>query len=114
MLELRNLDDLGIALDAPYKGIFDGSSELAGDAEERLRRQMLIPEEQNEMIEQRAPKPRGRLFVHRPPEIDAVDLRAERASDRIDADRVKSRQSGRSYHPCEGTVREAGLCRKRS
>jgi len=115
MLELRNLDDLGMALDPLDEGIFDRRAELPRGREELVRRQLLIPKEQHEMIEQRAPKLRDRFRAERSAEIDGADLGPEGAGDRIDADIVGRTQRGASrYQPCEGTVRDAGLCRKRS
>jgi hypothetical protein len=86
MLELGDFDHLGITLDTPYERILDRHSELAGGGEEVRRRQVLIPKEEHEMVEERAPQLGDTSRVERPPEIDAADLRAEGPGDSIDAE----------------------------
>src|SRR4029077_20831760 len=85
MLELRDLDDLGMALDALDEGILDRCAELPRSGEECARCQVLIPKEQHQMIEQRTPQLRDSLRAEGSPEIDALDLSAEGAGDRIDS-----------------------------
>ena len=66
------------------------------------------------MVEQGASKLRDRLGVQRPPEIDTIDLGSKGAGNGVKVNFVGRTQWASRYQPCEGTVRDAGLCKKRS
>src|SRR5687767_12820741 len=78
VLELADLDDLAEAGNALHERILDRLSHAAGERHELRRVELLVTEKDHAVLEKRrANFPLGKV----PGEIDAEDLRAERARD---------------------------------
>ena len=101
MLELLDLDDLGIALDAAHEGVFDRPPDAAGKGQELIGRKRLVAKKQHQMLEPGLAN-LGALFVRqRAGEVDAADLGAQGAGHAVDRDAAIS-NLGR--HDCEYRV----------
>ena len=81
VLQLLHLDDLGEALDALHERVLDRLAHAARERHELRRRQRLVAEEDDLVLEQGL----ANLFRGNfPREIHPEDLRAERARDASD------------------------------
>ncbi len=87
--QLAHGDDLGEALDALDERILDGLADAAREREEAFRRELLVAEEHDEVLEPRGADRGDDVVVELRREVDARDLRAERARDRNDRDRAR-------------------------
>ncbi len=79
VLALQHLDDLGMAGQPLDERILDRPAEGAGEGEELVGRQVLVAEEDHEMVEQRLPHRARGLRVEPAAEVEAGNLRPERA-----------------------------------
>src|ERR1700704_6379560 len=79
VLELLHLDHLGKAVDALHERILHRRAHAAREGHELRRRERLVVKKNDQMLEEDAPDLRDRFFAVLFCEIDAADLRAERA-----------------------------------
>jgi hypothetical protein len=98
VLLLQDGDDLRSIRQPLHEGIFDGLAEAPAEGEELGRRQALVPEEDDEVLEPGAAERPDRFLAGVPRKIDAGDLGAERARDGMNAER-RHRATGSSTTP---------------
>src|SRR6266568_1471891 len=87
-LQLDNRRDLRKSLDALDEGIFDHLAETSGKLQEKLRRERLVAEEHDEMLEPGAPDRVDRLVARIMREIDVHNLGPQGARHGADLDAV--------------------------
>src|ERR1043165_8600061 len=80
-LQLLHLGDLGEAVQALDEGILDRPAETLGEGHVLRRRQRLVAEEDDQVVEQRLADRRPLVVAQILRQIDAVDLRPQRARD---------------------------------
>ena len=85
---LEHGDDVGILVHRLDIGHARERTEETAEAQVLFRGQALAAEEQHEMIGEGAPYGRGVGIAQGPGQVDARDLRAQRACDRLNADRT--------------------------
>ena len=90
--ELRDFDDLRVAVDAADEGVLDRVADAPGEREERVRVELLVAEEHHEMREPRPADLGHRLVRDVGREVDAGDLGPERAGQGRHGNRLVRRQ----------------------
>ena len=89
-----DLDDLGIGLQAHVVRVDEDVSEAPGQALLLVGIERLVAEEDDAVLEQRLPDAGDGGVVGVPRQVDAVDLGAERAGDRMDLEASRNGHDG--------------------
>ena len=91
MRQLRDGDDLRVAVDAAHERVLHRLADALGKGEELVGPEVLVAEEHDEVVEPRAWRIAAMVVVGKVTgEVDAADLGAERIAEGHDLERPQS------------------------
>src|SRR3546814_12633893 len=93
MRQLRDRDDLRVAVDAGYEGVLGQLTHAGREGQEVLRRELLVAEEHDLVLEPGPADGRHGVVIE-VGQVDPTDDGAERAGDRRDGELAADRKSG--------------------